>query len=502
MKNITEQILRFKQLSNLISEQGKSDALNLKSDGFCESGDCKDGEGVYLGPLGKYMGSFKNSLFNDSSGNATLETNVSETEFPLENLGLTKNFHTHLFKYTGQFVNGLFDGEGKIEFNDGTTYEGDFKENKIQGIGTFKFKDGSIYQGKVNTINDGNRKSTYSLDYGDSNINDVIDYNSKNTVEILKLDNEEDYIEDDKNNDYYDYSDLDIIISQSDKESKVYNFIDKKTYPQITNKNIKILLKYVGDNKIKKQGSGVGGYFKFGEVRHGRYELKVSCKGFENFEKIIDIDESTKQITIVLKNSSMKENYLVNKIKNLLFETEVTQTSTEKSTEQNEIKICETEIANFYNLYLNVYQEKQKLPRDTNDLRKKRQFVESCATENYRNFNKKTKQYIKSLMSVAPGTKQTIEFEDYFEINPVLGESIDIYSKNFSNTIKKVLSDHKQNKKDSKIEEMIIKNRFNFILESTTLKDFKDKLIIETKDLISKGYDKDIVKKYYKKILN
>jgi hypothetical protein len=179
-----------------------------------------------------------------------------------------------------------------------------------------------------------------------------------------------------------------------------------------------------------------------------------------------------------------------------------TQKSTEKQNPKNAIKTCETEIVNFYNLYLNVYQGKQNLPRDRNDIEKKRKFVENCATENYRNFNKKTKQYIKSLMSVAPGTKQTIEFEDYFEINPVLLESRDIYSKDFSKTIKKVLGDHKQNKKDSKIEEMIIQNRFNFIVENTSLKDFKSKLLIETKDLISKGYDKNIVKNYYKRLIN
>jgi hypothetical protein len=149
-----------------------------------------------------------------------------------------------------------------------------------------------------------------------------------------------------------------------------------------------------------------------------------------------------------------------------------------------------------------VYRGQQPLPKDTADLERKRVDVEKCATKNYRNFNKKTKEYIKRLMSVAPGTSQTIKFKDYFEINPILSESKDIYSNSISNSIMRVLKEHSNNKNNVTIENSIIKNRLDFIYKTSNNYDLKFNLLKETKELIKKGYNENVVKTYYKRLLN
>jgi hypothetical protein len=635
--------------------------LNKKTTGFCVKGNCNNGEGEYLGPLGSYKGSFKNNLFNDLSGEATLDTNVSQNDFALENFDLTKNYHTHLFKYTGQFVNGEFDGKGRIEFSDGAIYEGDFNENKIAGMGTFTFKDGSVYQGKVSTEDIDGSKSKYTLDYGDGSIDDVIDYNSKNTVEKLKLDGDDVSYDDDDDDDFYDYTDLNIYFSETKGNPGVLKYVDKKKYPQIKGKKVKISLEYIGDKTIKKEGKIDTGFFQFGDVRIGRYNLTADGKGLNEFKTIVDIDEDTKELTILLKTSNMKENFLVDKIKKMLFEsvddikvgdcfeytgnvgetpnwyikvtkivdkenclvdgiqetildgqiefsknmefslsdldqsipensrnwtlttnenylkikkeyldkvekegkkfvgtdysnnssltidvakedlpkttnvdqetkkvdysvgaeipkltndkpkltndkTNVKNTNddtkdNEKSTEKTKIKKCESSIEDFYNFYVMVYRGQQPLPKDTGDLERKRIYVEKCAASNYSNFNKKTKEYIKRLMSVAPRTSQTIKFKNYFEINPILPESKDIYSNSISNSIMRVLKEHSKNKNNITIENTIIKNRLDFIYKSSNNYDLKFNLLKESKELVKKGYNESVVNTYYKRLI-
>jgi 1-phosphatidylinositol-4-phosphate 5-kinase len=50
-------------------------------------------------------------------------------------------------KYTGQFVDGLREGFGKLEFPYGASYEGQFFKDKMHGQGTYKRKIGSYYTG-------------------------------------------------------------------------------------------------------------------------------------------------------------------------------------------------------------------------------------------------------------------------------------------------------------------------------------------------------------------
>jgi hypothetical protein len=659
MKNLSEQILKFKKLSGIINEQEQT--------GFCVKGDCKNGEGEYLGPLGSYKGSFKNDLFNDLSGDATLDTNVNQNDFALENFDLTKNFHTHIFKYTGQFVNGEFDGEGIIEFSDGVIYEGDFNENKIEGIGTFTFKDGSIYQGKVETEDVDGSKSKYILDYGNGTIDDVINYNSKNSVEILKLEDSEKVTDDDSDSDVYDYTDLNIYFSETKGNPGIVKYVDKNKYPQIKDKKVKITLEYIGDKTIKKEGKIDTGYFKFGKVRIGRYNLTADGKGLNEFKTIVDIDEDTKELTILLKNSNMKEDFLVNKIKKMLFESvddikvgdyyrlndyrekyikitelgtndsypfkgieyiiweelstfqfyddsligkeqigkldkidkskfietaknflkrgnvkiefrskesslddlikvlpefkeissqpninnnnntkdknvdqeikkvntpdELTKTYNQPTTQKpienkkepkvepkvvpNEninIEICENLISEFYQDFLNVWRG-QPLPKDLGDLESNKRKIESCVTRfGYKIKKKRSKKHkmsfenvINTLKNIPPGTDNTIQFEKYFEITPDelnIPESKDIYSNSLSNSIMKVLKEHSASKKVITTENNIIKNRLDFIYKTSNNYDLNFNLLKESKELIKKGYNENVVKTYYKRLIN
>ena len=46
-----------------------------------------------------------------------------------------------------EFKDGKLNGEGNVNFNDGTKFVGNFAENKKYGKGTYVWKDGDIYKG-------------------------------------------------------------------------------------------------------------------------------------------------------------------------------------------------------------------------------------------------------------------------------------------------------------------------------------------------------------------
>ena len=90
----------------------------------------------------------------------------------------------------------------------------------------------------------------------------------------------------------------------------------------------------------------------------------------------------------------------------------------------------------------------------------------------------------------------------YFKI--VL-ENRNIYNKtntlSISNSIRKVINEQSQIKKDLVIEKNIIEKRFQFILNTSDKFDLNENLHKETKQLINKGYNKDIVKRLFRSYL-
>jgi hypothetical protein len=51
-------------------------------------------------------------------------------------------------KYTGSFANGLFHGQGVLEFRNGDKYEGSFSEGLSHGYGIFFWFNGDTYEGE------------------------------------------------------------------------------------------------------------------------------------------------------------------------------------------------------------------------------------------------------------------------------------------------------------------------------------------------------------------
>mgnify|MGYP001564455772 CR=1 FL=1 len=40
------------------------------------------------------------------------------------------------------------EGEGQLQFAEGSVYKGEFKSNEINGVGYYKWNDGKVYEGQ------------------------------------------------------------------------------------------------------------------------------------------------------------------------------------------------------------------------------------------------------------------------------------------------------------------------------------------------------------------
>jgi hypothetical protein len=173
---------------------------------------------------------------------------------------------------------------------------------------------------------------------------------------------------------------------------------------------------------------------------------------------------------------------------------------------------CEIQINNFYNLYLktfdkyikNIKNESNKdLPNTIeefdsnsefiNNLENDKEIVTRCVSVYQKEFKNKTKEKFKQLLNITP------KLEKYFEINPTITESINIYNKtedmSVSLSIRKVLKEHSE---INSVEKQIIENKMNFVLESTNN---KSAILKEANNLLKKGFDKKIINKVIKKYL-
>lgn len=57
--------------------------------------------------------------------------------------------HYDRAKYEGNFVNGKFHGQGRMEYTHGEVYEGEWANDNMNGFGKKKFHDGSTYEGNL-----------------------------------------------------------------------------------------------------------------------------------------------------------------------------------------------------------------------------------------------------------------------------------------------------------------------------------------------------------------
>ena len=85
------------------------------------------------------------------------------------------------YEYSGQWVNGIIEGEGTAKYSDGSIYTGSFKESKPNGIGKLVFLNGGSYEG---TWENGNFHGKGTIIYSNG---DNYTGNFKNTNLLMPL---------------------------------------------------------------------------------------------------------------------------------------------------------------------------------------------------------------------------------------------------------------------------------------------------------------------------
>ena len=67
------------------------------------------------------------------------------------------------FSYTGEWINGEIEGQGKAKYPNGSIYTGKFSKSEPNGIGKIEFIDGGNYEGEwLNGIIQGTGTAKYS----------------------------------------------------------------------------------------------------------------------------------------------------------------------------------------------------------------------------------------------------------------------------------------------------------------------------------------------------
>jgi hypothetical protein len=475
---------------HFISDDGKinTDVFDYITKQSCIEGDCENGNGRYLGPLGDYNGDFVNGRFE---GEGLLSTNLSENEQVVENIELTKNFHDHKFTYTGTFKNGQLFGKGKIIFSDGSTYFGNFQENQIRGKGTFKFKNGSSYEGIFNTIPKGDDyKSTYSYETEDGLIaDDLIEYNKDNSVQQFKYNKEEP-------TKLKNIIDLNVSITLGN-ENKILKGVSNNP---LQGKQIKLRLENTAETEYKYEQETRLGTFPIPDFKYGNYNYVLIVKGVKKIKGNIIIGKTFEDgITFQISEKSkqdMGENI-----------NEGDETRMLKPEERKERNECETKIEEFHKLYLNFSQTPNPLDvYDEVEILEKKEIVQNCIGKYYKNhFSNKIKKLANDLVSVPPNVvnRSTNNLQYFFDINYNVNENKDIYYKtntmSISNSLRKVIREYQENKTNLITERKIINNRFKFIVESNSFNKSicMRKLDEEKKNLINKGYNHKLIKESF-----
>jgi hypothetical protein len=139
--------------------------------GKCVSGDCVNGEGVYIQPTEEivrspivrdvidgytYEGEFKNGWIegreittfkngNKFEGEAkTIHHPQGKISFYSKGIMIYANGN----KYEGEFGNGMLNGQGVMSYANGDKYEGEWKDGESNGQGTITYANGKKYAGQ------------------------------------------------------------------------------------------------------------------------------------------------------------------------------------------------------------------------------------------------------------------------------------------------------------------------------------------------------------------
>jgi len=473
------------------------------------------------------------------------ETNIEEYQ---------DNFHTKTWTYSGYFTKEGKIGESNPEvlisdspsfkvnktptilFALGDYYYGEFKDSKIDGKGVYYFADNGLkLEGEFKTVEtEGGVAYSCKLKSG-KDIPNIFEYKERYDLE--------------KNNRGEDQS-IGVlkkgvlngttffkttITNKETKEQKLLN----GPLPYV---NIKVVNKIYKNIQLEIK-SDENGNFKFENLPFGKYKILAAYDdggGNEfvldnkniinsifnrNDEIIFDKDDKKIKLTLVpTRNRRLKDNQNAtdipnffksvdskNYVKNIL-NTEYSKYEYEKYLKSNNqeiedysdkqtLQFCKRETNIYVKMIKDLYNGviTKDMVKTPDNLQPTKDLLKSCYMK-YKNesnfFNYKKNKDLLLLMN--PGN-------DLYGFKVVL-ENRDIYRKNtdmsITNSIRKVIKEQSQVKKDSLIENQIIRNRINFVIKNSSKINIRKNLIEESKNLIYKGYDEKYVKSLVKKLLN
>jgi hypothetical protein len=481
-------------------------------------------------------------------------------------LGELKNspeydFYSNTWIYFGYFTDGKINGDnskipglksdkseyGKITFNDNNTYSGDFVNSNINGNGTFTFSNGMVLSGFFTTKSEAdgdvisvNLTETYKQKYGLTRIEDIFDFNEtydpnkkpnpqSDTIGAIKVSTL-------KGKTYYKIK----LESKITGKSKEFESLIGGVFIRITNNE---------DKKIFfETTSDVSGNFEIRNIPFGEYNLEF-LRGDKKFGFVFEKDDykiskDTHTVNVKLAGTKrlVKDLNRDIKIYDKSKTNEYGKTQTSDGTETFDILSMDgDELYEYLESYLNANQkDRESWIQDLVAGRFEKKYgevtsKEACLREfkSYADIIRKitkneidpekikqpgndlqpTKNYLKQCLKTYG--KDIVDKDDVkivvnppgeaYELGVRLENKIysDIYNKTSDmgiySSIRKVL---KEQKTTNNIENNIIKNRLNFIYESSDYYDLKFNLLKESKELIKKGYNENMVKNYYKKLLN
>ena len=107
----------------------------------------REGKGTYTYGEGKgaHSGIWKKDQLMSGQGLVRYKYRYSSKE--LETKDNESNFERTGDEYEGNFSNGLFNGQGKLTYQDGDTYDGEFLSGKKHGQGTYSYKGKGVHKG-------------------------------------------------------------------------------------------------------------------------------------------------------------------------------------------------------------------------------------------------------------------------------------------------------------------------------------------------------------------
>jgi hypothetical protein len=115
----------------------------------CLSGNCQNGTGKYrYGNGAVYTGQFVNGLRQGKGKLVFANNDTYDGQFSKNRMdGTGTMMYANGDKYVGQWSNNERNGKGKYYFKSKERYEGDFKAGKFEGQGTMYYPDGAYYTG-------------------------------------------------------------------------------------------------------------------------------------------------------------------------------------------------------------------------------------------------------------------------------------------------------------------------------------------------------------------